>query len=139
MATTTIDHVRILTFLECHRIDDPLNPPHVVFRVHVTQLIDDSPHARNHFHDVPHGTQLLDLPHLQAEVIQRELTLLHLFLLTQHVLFIKFLLSFFEQRHNIAHAQNSPGHTVGMEFFQSVELFADPDEFDWYASDSFDT
>ena len=26
MATTTIDYVRILTFLECHRIDDPLDP-----------------------------------------------------------------------------------------------------------------
>ena len=68
-----------------------------------------------------------------------ELALLHFFLLGKHLLFIKFLLSFLNQRQHIAHAENSAGHTVRMKLLKTVQLFADTGEFDGDSSDRANT
>ena len=47
-------------------------------------------------------------------------------------------LCLFDERHNIAHAENTLRHPIGMEGIESVEFFADPDKLDRLTGDMAD-
>ena len=48
---------------------------------------------------------------------------------------LKMFLGLFDECYDIAHAEDSAGHTFGVELFELVELFTDADELDGLRGD----
>ena len=63
-------------------------------------------------------------------IVQRERALFHLLLHLFGVFFRNRLLRFFDQRQNVAHAENTRSHAIGIERFEIFRFFAHADEFD---------
>ena len=63
------------------------------------------------------------------EVVERQAGR-HLRLKLLRLVRVELFLRLFDQADHVAHAENAPGNTVGVEFFDLVELFADADEID---------
>ena len=58
--------------------------------------------------------------------------------LPPHFVLVEFLLRFFDEREQVALAEDAAGHAVGVEFFERVEVLARADELDRHAGDLLD-
>ena len=58
--------------------------------------------------------------------------------LQPHFVLVEFLLGFFDEREQVALAEDAAGHAVGVEFFERVEVLAGADELDRHAGDVLD-
>ena len=85
-------------------------------------------HAREHLEQVLDRTELPHLPELREEVVQRELALQQLFRRGPSRVGVHGLLRLVDQGQHVAHAQDAPGHAVGVERLEVVGLLARPDE-----------
>ena len=84
------------------------------------------------------GPSFVDLRELLAEVVERELALAEPLFLPQHFVLVEFLLGLFDEREEVALAEDAAGHAVGVELFERVEVFAGADELDRDAGDLLD-
>ena len=88
-----------------------------------------------HAHDSAKTAHLLKLANLRKEVVHVELTLGHPLGKTLGLLGLDRFRRLFDQRHDIAHIEDSAGHTGRVEFLQGILLFADTDKLDRTARD----
>ena len=58
--------------------------------------------------------------------------------LQPHFFLVEFLLGFFDEREQVALAEDAAGHAVGVELFERVEVLAGADELDRHAGDLLD-
>ncbi len=84
---------------------------------------------------VSSGTELLHLPQLIEEILQRELAFAHLLLEPLRVIDVHRLGGPFDETDHVAHAQNARGHALRMERLEVLELFTHADELDRLAGD----
>ena len=89
--------------------------------------------ARQHPGDLAQVAHVLQLLHLIQVVAEGQTVLAELFLQLLGLLFIVLLLGLFDEGEHVAHAQNAPGHAVGVEGFDHVQLFAGAHELDGLA------
>ena len=71
-----------------------------------------------------------------AHITEIELTFAHPLGGTHGFFLIDILNGFFNERNNIAHAQNTVGDTRGMKLFERIHFFAGTDKLDRLAGDS---
>jgi len=95
----------------------------------------ERPNAGKHSQNLLHGAQLLYLPKLIPEVLQRKGIFLEGL---QGLLLIDDFLGFLDERHDVAHSDDSRREPVGMENFQSVVLFPHTHELHRLAGNLFD-
>ena len=95
-------------------------------------------HAGDHAHDFLQRAEPADLAHLLAEVVERELALLAAALPGEHFVLVELALGLFDEREDVAQAEDAARHPVGVEFFERVEMLADADELDRHAGDVLD-
>ena len=91
-------------------------------------------HARQQPHDRAHATHIAHLPKLLGEIIHIELALGHFLGLFLGAFNIHFLGRFFDQRNNVAHAENAARHAFRLERIERVYFFADADKLNRRAS-----
>ncbi len=102
----------------------------IIFDVNIFQGF---AHTGDHPHQVLHITHFLDLLQLREEVVKVELVLSQFFLQLAGFFFIKLFLCFFDQRHDVAHTQDTIGHTFGMEQIDGIHFFANTHKLDGLA------
>ena len=82
-------------------------------------------------HQRRQAAHVLHLRELRAEIVQVEVAaFLDLVGELLRCLYVDAALRFFDERENVAHAENPVRHPVRMEDFEAVELFRDADELD---------
>ena len=91
--------------------------------------------AGKHFQDRFHTAHLGHLTELAEEVVEVEFILFKFFLKFFRFLFVDLLCGFFDQRNDIAHAENPGRHAVRMKDLQIFHFFADADEFNRASGD----
>ena len=84
------------------------------------------------------GPSFLVWPEHLAEIVERELALAEPVLLLRHLVLVELLLGLLDQGEHVAHAEDPPGHAVGVELLQGVEVLAGADELDRHAGDRLD-
>ena len=84
----------------------------------------DVTHARHHLHDVAERAHLLHLRHLREEVFEIEVGLLHLLGQAFGFLVVDDLLGLLDEGDDVAHAQDTLGHAVGVEGVEVRGLLA---------------
>ena len=82
--------------------------------------------------------EFLDLAEHVAEGFEGDFAFAERLLLLLHLVLVELLVRFFDQRDDVAHAEDAAGHAVGVEFLEVVELLADADELDRHAGDVLD-
>ena len=92
----------------------------------------------HHPEDVADRAHLLDLLHLGEEVVEGELTLEQLLGRLLGLVLLEGLLGLLDQGEDVAHAQDAPGHAVGVELLEGVELLPRRCEGDRLADDLLD-
>ena len=118
-----------------HRIDDAEEPLHVGLGIEVAHHLRHAAHAGDHAHYFLQRAELADLRELLAEVVEGELALLEPLLLAEHFVLVEFLLGLFDEREEVALAEDAAGHAVGVKFFKRIKVFAGADELDRHAGD----
>ena len=123
----TIEQRRIFALGWCHRLNDGFDADKgVVVDIDIFQGF---AHARNHRGDifqVAHLFYLLQLPH---EIVEIEPIFGNFFGNSARFGFVVLLLCAFDERHNVAHAENAVGHALRVKQVDSLHLFARPDKF----------
>ncbi len=76
--------------------------------------------------------------HLREEVLEVEVRLAHLFCHAFGFLLVDIFLGSFNERDNVAHAKNTRGEAVGMEYLEVAGLFTGAGELDGDAGDGLD-
>ena len=98
-------------------------------------LLLDLAHAGQHAHDAAEAADLLDLRQLIGQIVKIELALAHLVGDALRLFGIDRLRRLFDQRDDVAHAENAVGDALGMKILQRIHLFAGADQFDRLAGD----
>ena len=80
--------------------------------------------TRHHAENTAHTAQFFHLLELFGQIAQVEFALLHFFGKCGCFFLIYCFGSFFNQRNNVAHTQNTIGNAARMEFFQRFHFFA---------------
>ena len=83
---------------------------------------------RYHIKDRLHIAHLFNAVELRKQVFERELVFRHLFLQVLGFFEVDGLLRFFNERNNIAHAQNAACNALWVERLKILSLFASTDE-----------
>src|SRR5262245_1141657 len=125
LAAAAVDDVRMASLARCHGRDDGVEAPDVcrlLVQFLGSRTLHELAEAGNHPEDLVEGPQLLDLPELIAEVLERERVLAQLLDQGLGLLAIDGLLRLFDQREHVAHAEDARGHAVGVERLQRVSL-----------------
>ena len=86
--------------------------------------------AGDHAHQPAHATDLFNLLQLVAHIGEIELALAHPLSGAHRLFLIDIFDRFFNERNNIAHAQNAVGNAGRMEILERIHLFAGTDELD---------
>ena len=108
-----------------HGIDNGFHALELFFRHGRIHLIGHLPHPRQFAHQSRNAAHTMNLAQLLEEVLQVKLTaLVHLFGELLRLLLINLGFGLFNQRQHIAHSQNPPRHTIGMERLQAIQFFA---------------
>ena len=89
-------------------------------------------HTGNHGCKVFDITHFLDLGNLRKEVVEVELVFSNLFLQATGFFFVVLFLSTFHQRYDITHAENTVGHTFGVENVEGIHFFAGTYKLNWF-------
>ena len=91
-----------------HRADDgELTIKYLVVKTGCCSLVLHSAHAGHHAHDAAHTTELFHLAQLVSKIVEIELARLHLLGHRSGFFRIDVFGSLFDERNNVAHAQNS--------------------------------
>ena len=98
-----------------------------IIEIHITEL---SAHTGHHFEHVLNPAHFFYGLHLFKKIIEAERPLCHFLLELFRLFDFELLLRFFYEGDNITHAEDSACHSVRVEFFDFVKLFADADELD---------
>ena len=106
-----------------------------IVHVQVFELVAD---ARQHAHQILHRTHTPDRAQLVEEIVHGHRALGHLVLKSLRFLRGDFLLRFFDETDDVAHAEDARRDAFGVKFFERVEVFAHAHEFDRRAGDLFD-
>ena len=119
------------TFFRRHRVDARLHPPELPF----LPLTDASirhhlAHSGHHLHHRLQRTHFLQALQLIAEILEIELIFPELGLEPTRLFLVNNVLRLFDQRQNVAHAENAAGHAVGMKLLELIDLLADSREDD---------
>ena len=93
---------------------------------------------RQHPQHFLHGAHVFHLLELLVKVGQRQLACPHFAFQVDRLLLVKVLLRLFNQRQHVAHPKDARSHTVGVEGFDIVKLFAGADIFDRLAGHGLD-
>ena len=112
----------MLALVGSHALDDGFDALEgIVVDVHVLQRL---AHAGNHAGQVLEVTHLLDLLNLVVEVGEVKLVLANLGLQFLGLSLVELFLGAFHERNDIAHAQNTVGHTCRVEGVYGLHLLA---------------
>ena len=128
----------VQAFVLGHRIDDRLHPIKLLFVHFVGVLLypRERADAGQHSHQALDRAHFLHLPQLVAEVFQRKAVAGkspagHLL----RLLLVDILFRLFDQRENVAHAQNAGDDAIRMKGLNRIVLFTHSQEFDGPAGD----
>ena len=128
LAPGAVDDVRPAAFVGGHRLDDRLDF-HEGFLVG-GRARSQPAHSRDHAHDLPEGAHFPDFPQLFKEILEGELGFPEFFLEFPGLLLVESFPGLLDQGDDVAHAEDPPGHPLGMENLQGVEFLTHSDEFD---------
>ena len=119
-----------------HRIDDGDLPFDYVFvDVGRGELIFHFADAGQHAHEPAKAAHSLHLRELLAQVTEIERALAHFLGSAHRFLGIDIGRGLFDQRNDIAHAENTAGNPSRIELLEGIQFFARADELDWFAGD----
>jgi hypothetical protein len=110
-----VEQLGLLPLPLAHRVVDGPHPAHLPLDlplVHV-HLPGHLAHARDHPHHLAHRPELLHLPHLGHEVVERERALLELGLLGGDLVLVELRHRVLDEAQDVAHAQDPLGHALG--------------------------
>ena len=109
---------------------------HAVIKARLFRRLGHAAHAGQHPHDRLHAAHFQHLFQLHPQVVHVEQTLLEAPRHAFGLLGLKRLAGLFNQRHDVAHAQDPARNAVGLKGFQRIHLFAHADKADGFAGDS---
>ena len=113
LAARAVDYLGMLTLFFCHRTDDCLDAfEGIVVNLDILQRFADTGNHRGELLEVAH---LLNLTYLLEEIVKVELVLGYLALQLTGLFLVIGILGLLDQRHDVAHAENTVGHTRGVE------------------------
>ncbi len=116
------DNLRMFTLIRRHRAYHCLDTlKRVIVYIYVLYCLT---HSRNHRSKVFDVTHALDLVYLLKEIRKRKLILSQLLGKLFSLLLVVLLLGTFHKSNNIAHTQNTVGHTIRMENIDTVKTLA---------------
>ncbi len=128
LSATAIQQSRVVAFGRRHGMNDGFNTLEgVIFNVDILQGLS---HAGNHPHKVLNITHFFDLLQLRQKIVEIKLVLCQFFLKLSGFLLIELLLGFLNQRHNVAHAQDTVGHTTRVKQVDGFHFFTNTHELD---------
>ena len=129
-------NVGIAPLLRRHRIDDGDLPfDHVFIDVGSGELIFHFGDAGQHAHEPAEAAHSLHLGKLLAQIAEIERAFAHFLGGAHRLLGIDIGRGFFDQRNDIAHAENAAGNPRRIELLERIQFFAGADELDWFAGD----
>ena len=123
-----VEYLWIGSFVWCHRLYDSFDTDKCL--VVYVYVFDSLAYSRYHRGEVFEVTHLFYLLYLLVEVVETELVFGYLFRQLAGFFFVVLLLCFLYERYYIAHTEYAVCHTFGVEYVDSIELFAYPYEFD---------
>ena len=136
LLAAVLENIRIGAFGLGHRANNgELTIKHLVVQTGSSHLVLHPAHARHHAHDAAHAAELFHLLELFGKIIEIKLARLHLLGHRCGFFRINGFGSFFDQRNNIAHAENTVGDALGIKLLKRVHLFAGGDQLDRLAGD----
>src|SRR6266478_651326 len=129
-APFAIDDIIVAALLVRHRVDDRFDSRELPL-VHFGILgkILQWAHLGHHVHDFFERTHLANLLELIAKILEREFFFAELALEVGSGFFVDCLLDAFDERHEVAHAENAGNDALGIETFEGIVFFAEADEF----------
>ncbi len=128
--------IGVAAFLRRHGENDgALALEHLLVEMRRRQLILDLAHAGQHAHDPAEPADLFDLRQLIGQVLQVEFALAELVGHFLGFFGVDVFCRAFDERYDIAHAQNAVGDAVGMKILERVDLFAGAQKLDRLAGD----
>jgi len=128
LAPRTVQDRGVCALLGRHGVDDRFDTlERVLVDVDILQRL---AYAGDHRGQVFEVTHALDLLYLTEEVVEVKLVLGQLLLQAPRLGFVILLLCAFHERDHVAHAEDTVGHTFGMEHIERLHLFARADELD---------
>lgn len=126
LSSATIEHFRVASFVGSHGVNDGFDAfEGVVVDVEVFDSFTDSGDHRSEVLEVTH---FFDLRDLGKEVVEVELVFSYFFLQSSSFFFVVFTLHTVDEGDDVAHSEDSVGHTGGSEGVDGVEFFACADE-----------
>ena len=117
------------------RDDGDLAVEHLVVHTGRSHLVLHAGHAGHQPHDAAHAAHLLHLGKLVGEIVEVELALGHLLGHGAGFFRIDVFGGLFDQRDDVAHAENTVGDTARVELVEFVHALADTDQLDRLAGD----
>ena len=131
-----LEHVGIAPLLRRHRIDDRDLPlQHGFVEIALGELVLDLGDAGQHRHHPAHAAHVLHLRDLLAQVGEIEGALAHLRGDARGLLGVDGRSGFFDERNDVAHAEDAVGDPRRIKILDGVELFAGADQLDRLAGD----
>ncbi len=131
LAARAVDHVGIAALVLGHGGDDRLlTREDPVVEARGIELAFHLADAGQHRQHALHAAELLHLLQLLREIVHVERPLLHLRGELLGLFLVERLRRLLDQRDDVAHVEDAPRDTVGMEGLKRVQLFADAEEFD---------
>ena len=128
LSTAVIKDFRICSFFGRHAFDDRFDALEgVIVDVYVLDSLANAWYHRRQVFKISHFLYLFNL---FKEIVKVEFVLLYLLLQALCLFFVELLLGSFNQRYNVAHAQDAVGHTFGMENIDGFHLLARTNELD---------
>src|SRR5438874_2513828 len=132
-----VDHLRQRALLGRHREDDRLDARELLL-VDVVEPLELLAEARDQLHQTADRAHAPDHPVTLEKVVEAELPLEHAGLELLLLVLLDGLLGAFDQRQDVAHAEDARSHPIGVEVLELVDLLADRDELDRPAGDGLD-
>src|SRR5216684_3743320 len=130
LAAFAVNDVVVAALLVCPGVDDGFDARELAFvDFRVFGKILERTHLREHIHDFFERSHLANLLELIAEVLESEFFLAELALQFGGGFFIDSLFHAFDERHEVAHAENAGDDALGIKTFEGVVFFAEADEF----------
>jgi hypothetical protein len=138
LAALAVDEVGVQALLHGHGVDDGFDAGELLF-VHLGGRLlhaREGADRREHLEDGLHAAELLDLAELLAEVFEREAVAGEGFFGEGlGGFFVELFFGAFEERGDVAHAEDAADDAVGVEGLEGVGLFAGAEELDGLAGD----
>ena len=133
-SSRSVYNLGILPLLWSHGSYDGLNVLERIVRY--VNILNSLSYSRYHSCEVLYISHLLDLLYLPEEVIEVKLVLPYFLLETFSLLLVKLLLGTLNERDDVAHAENTVGHTFWMEDIDGLHLFSCAYELDRFVDNS---